>query len=306
MDNQRKGDNILSACTLCPRNCRVNRMAGERGYCGMSAEVMGARAALHMWEEPCISGTKGSGTVFFSGCTLGCVFCQNRPIAGGEVGKPISRQRLCEIFLELQAKGAANINLVTAGHFAPQTAAALKMARDRGLKIPVVYNSSGYEGLEALEILGDVVDVWLPDFKYMDPGLAKKYSRAEDYPEAAMAAVDWMVRQAGPCVFDSEGYVVRGVIVRHLILPGHTKDSRAILRYLHERYGEKIWISIMNQYTPLSHVVEKYPELNRRVTKREYGKVLDEAMELGIVNGFFQEGETAKDSFIPLFDYEGI
>lgn len=305
MDNRRQMETILSACTLCPRNCRVNRMAGERGYCGMSAEVMGARAALHMWEEPCISGTKGSGTVFFSGCTLGCVFCQNRPIARGEVGKSISRQRLCEIFLELQAKGAANINLVTAGHFAPQTAAALRMARDRGLKIPVVYNSSGYESLKALEILGDVVDVWLPDFKYMDPGLAKKYSRAEDYPEAAMAAVDWMVRQAGPCVFDSEGYVVRGVIVRHLILPGHTKDSRAILRYLHERYKEEIWISIMNQYTPLSHV-EKYPELNRRVTKREYGKVLDEALELGIVNGFFQEGETAKDSFIPLFDYEGI
>ena len=296
---------LLEFCTLCPRGCRVNRLAGERGYCGMTAEVMGARAALHMWEEPCISGARGSGAVFFSGCSLGCVFCQNRPIAAGEVAKPVPLSRLTEIFLELQEQGAANINLVTAGHFAPQTAWALAEAKRRGLRIPVVYNSSGYESKEALETLGDLVDVWLPDFKYMDPGLAKKYSHAEDCPRMACQAVDWMVRRAGLCEFDEEGYVQKGVIVRHLILPGHTKDSMAVLKYLHERYGDSIYISIMNQYTPLPQV-EAYPELARRVTKREYEKVLDYALELGISNGFFQEGETARESFIPLFDYEGL
>ena len=296
---------LLESCTLCPRRCRVNRLAGERGYCGMTAEVMGARAALHMWEEPCISGARGSGAVFFSGCSLGCVFCQNRPIAAGEVAKPVPLSRLTEIFLELQEQGAANINLVTAGHFAPQTAWALAEAKRRGLRIPVVYNSSGYESKEALETLGDLVDVWLPDFKYMDPGLSKKYSHAEDYPRTACQAVDWMVRRAGLCEFDEEGYVQKGVIVRHLILPGHTKDSMAVLKYLHERYGDSIYISIMNQYTPLPQV-EAYPELARRVTKREYEKVLDYALELGISNGFFQEGETARESFIPLFDYEGL
>lgn len=296
---------LLESCTLCPRRCRINRLAGERGYCGMTAEVMGARAALHMWEEPCISGVRGSGAVFFSGCSLGCVFCQNRPIAAGEVAKPVPLLRLTEIFLELQEQGAANINLVTAGHFAPQTAWALAEAKRRGLRIPVVYNSSGYESKEALETLGDQVDVWLPDFKYMDPGLAKKYSHAEDYPRTACQAVDWMVHRAGLCEFDQEGYVQKGVIVRHLILPGHTKDSMAVLKYLHERYGDSIYISIMNQYTPLPQV-EAYPELARRVTKREYEKVLDYALELGISNGFFQEGETARESFIPLFDYEGL
>ena len=296
---------LLESCTLCPRRCRINRLAGERGYCGMTAEVMGARAALHMWEEPCISGARGSGAVFFSGCSLGCVFCQNRSIAAGEVAKPVPLSRLTEIFLELQEQGAANINLVTAGHFAPQTAWALAEAKRRGLRIPVVYNSSGYESKEALETLGDLVDVWLPDFKYMDPGLSKKYSHAEDYPRTACQAVDWMVRRAGLCEFDEEGYVQKGVIVRHLILPGHTKDSMAVLKYLHERYGDSIYISIMNQYTPLPQV-EAYPELARRVTKREYEKVLDYALELGISNGFFQEGETARESFIPLFDYEGL
>lgn len=296
---------LLESCCLCPRHCRVNRLAGERGYCGMTAEVMGARAALHMWEEPCISGTRGSGAVFFSGCSLGCVFCQNRPIAAGEVARPVSLPRLTEIFLELQDKGAANINLVTAGHFAPQVAWALGEAKRKGLCIPVVYNSSGYESIEALEVLRSLVDVWLPDFKYWDPALAGKYSHAGAYPQAACQAVDWMVRQAGSCVFDKAGYVQKGVIVRHLILPGHTRDSMAVLKYLHERYGERIYISILNQYTPLPQV-EMYPELARRVTKREYEKVLDEALRLGISNGFFQEGETARESFIPLFDYEGL
>lgn len=271
----------------------------------MTARVMGARAALHMWEEPCISGSRGSGTVFFSGCTLGCVYCQNQPIAAGKMGKAVSLEHLAEIFLQLQEQGAANINLVTAGHFAPQTAYALRLAKKQGLRLPVVYNSGGYESIEALEILKDLVDVWLPDFKYMDPQLAKQYSHAEDYPTAAKKAIAWMARQAGPCRFDKEGYAVGGVIVRHLILPGHTRDSLKILQYLHQQYGERIYISIMNQYTPLPHV-KPYPELNRRVTKREYQKVLDGALELGITCGFFQEGETAEESFIPLFDCRGI
>ena len=304
-EREKRNIEDMSCCRLCPRECRADRRAGQAGRCGMTDQLVVARAALHMWEEPCISGASGSGAVFFSGCSLGCVFCQNRPIAAGEVAKPVPLSRLTEIFLELQEQGAANINLVTAGHFAPQTAWALAEAKRRGLRIPVVYNSSGYESKEALETLGDLVDVWLPDFKYMDPGLSKKYSHAEDYPRTACQAVDWMVRRAGLCEFDEEGYVQKGVIVRHLILPGHTKDSMAVLKYLHERYGDSIYISIMNQYTPLPQV-EAYPELARRVTKREYEKVLDYALELGISNGFFQEGETARESFIPLFDYEGL
>lgn len=301
----RKSVTDLRECTLCPRMCRVNRMAGQKGYCGMDAVVRGARAALHMWEEPCISGERGSGAVFFSGCTLRCVFCQNREIAEGSCGKEISAERLCEIFLELQEKGAANINLVTASHFALQVIEALKCAKSRGLTIPVVYNTGGYERVEMLRLLEPVVDVWLPDFKYMDPELGEKYSRAKDYPQTAAKALEEMVRQAGECVFDEKGYIQKGVIVRHLILPGHTADSRAVLRYLHETYGNRIYISVMNQYTPLAYT-EGIPPLNRRVTKREYGRVLDYALELGIGQGYFQEGATAEESFIPMFDYEGI
>lgn len=295
----------LQHCTLCPRMCGSDRLAGEKGFCGMDATVRGARAALHMWEEPCISGEKGSGAVFFSGCTLRCVFCQNREIANGSCGKEITEERLSEIFLELQEKGAANINLVTAGHFALTVIPALKKAKERGLVIPVVYNSSGYERVETLRLLGEVVDVWLPDFKYMDSELAARYSHAKDYPETAKKAIAQMVRQAGECVFDEEGYIQKGVVVRHLLLPGHTKDSMAVLSYLYETYGDKIYISVMNQYTPLPYVEEIKP-LNRKVTKREYERVLDFAVELGIENGYFQEGGTAKESFIPAFDYEGI
>lgn len=292
-------------CTLCPRMCRVNRSAGERGFCGMGSEVYAARAALHMWEEPCISGTKGSGAIFFSGCTLRCVFCQNYAIANGSCGKMISVERLAEIMLELQEKGAANINLVTACHFAPQVAAALKEAKDHGLAVPVVYNSSGYERVETLRMLAPWVDVWLPDFKYMDPQLARCYSHAEDYPQAAKAALSEMADQAGSCVFDADGYIKKGVIVRHLILPGHTKDSMAVLSYLHETFGDRICISLMNQYTPLEQVAE-LPPLNRKVTRREYERVLNFALNIGISNGYVQEGDTASESFIPLFDYEGL
>ena len=271
----------------------------------MPGEIYGARAALHMWEEPCISGKKGSGTVFFSGCGLRCCFCQNRDIAIGKSGLEITEDRLAEIFLELQEQGAANLNLVTGAHYVPQIIAALDLAREQGLRLPVVYNSSGYEKVETVKMLEGYVEVYLPDYKYAESNLAEKYSRAEDYPETAAAAIAEMVRQTGPAVFDEEGYMRRGTIVRNLILPGHTRNSIKVLEYLHRTYGNQIYISIMNQYTPVFEQKE-FKELNRRVTQREYEKVLNAALELGIENGFFQDGETAKESFIPAFDYEGI
>ena len=296
---------FMKNCILCPRKCKVNRLEGRRGYCGMDSTIRAARAALHMWEEPCISGKKGSGAVFFSGCGLRCCFCQNRDIAIGDSGKEITIERLAEIFLELQEKGAANLNLVTGAHYVPQIIFALKLARQKGMKLPVVYNSSGYENVETIRMLDGYVDVYLPDMKYMDKKLAAAFSHAEDYPQVSMAAIAEMVRQTGPCQFKEDGYIQRGTIVRHLILPGHTKNSIAVLEYLHQTYGEDIFISVMNQFTP-GWKNEKYSELNRSVTRREYEKVLNAAVEMGIRNGYFQEGETAKESFIPAFDYEGI
>ena len=309
MENEKSIDSVagkmMSACTLCPRECHVDRSSGKKGFCGMDGTIYLARAALHMWEEPCISGTKGSGAVFFSGCGLRCCFCQNHDIAIGSRGLAVSVERLGEIFLELKEKGAANINLVTGAHYVPQSIEALKLARMQGMDLPVVYNSSGYEKLETLKLLEGYVDIYLPDLKYMEPDLAQKFSHAPDYVERAKAAIKEMVRQSGSCQFGEDGYIRRGTIVRHLILPGHTKNSRKVLRYLHETYGEEIYISIMNQYTPVREFGE-FKELNRKVTKREYEKVLDTAVEMGIQNGFIQEGETASESFIPEFDYEGV
>ena len=298
-------DKEMSECKLCPRNCKKNRKNKEKGYCLMTDELCVARAALHMWEEPCISGEEGSGAVFFSGCTLRCVFCQNRNIAAAQTGKIISIDRLADIFLELQEKGANNINLVTPTHFVVQIAQAIKKARRNGLIIPIVYNTGSYENIETLKLLDGLIDIYLPDMKYMEAELAQKFSHAEDYPETAGKAIEEMVRQTGKCEFDEEGYIRKGTIVRHLILPGHTRNSLKVLKYLHETYGNDIYISIMNQYTPV-RILEKYKELNRKVTKREYEKVLDAAVEMGIQNGFIQEGETASESFIPEFDYEGV
>lgn len=295
-------------CTLCPRNCSVDRENGEKGICGQTTEVKVARAALHFWEEPCISGTTGSGTVFFSGCSLHCVFCQNEPIANGTVGKIITIARLAEIFLELEAQGASNINLVTPGHFIPQIREALLLAKQQGMTLPVVYNTSSYESVEALKALDGLVDIYLPDFKYMSSELSKKYSNAADYAKVAKAAIAEMVRQTGRPVFDEEGedgLIKRGTIVRHLTLPGCMEDSKTILKYLHDTYGEKIYISIMNQFTPLEHVAA-YPELNRKITEVEYDELIDYAIDLGIEQGFIQEGETAEESFIPDFDCCGV
>ncbi len=296
---------ILRHCTLCPRVCGVDRFAGQKGYCRADSRLMVARAALHMWEEPCISGEEGSGAVFFSGCSMGCIFCQNQNIAAGEVGKQITIERLAEIFLELQGQGVNNINLVTAGHYVPQAAEALREAKKLGLKLPIVYNSSGYEKPQALKMLEGLVDIYLPDFKYMDTEIAKAYSHAPDYPQAAKRALAEMVRQAGEAEFDERGMMRRGVIVRHLLLPGHLADSKKVVRYLYETYGDRIYISMMNQYTPMPQVAQDRL-LGRRVKKREYEALLDYAIALGVENGFFQEGATAKESFIPEFDCEGV
>lgn len=297
---------LMEDCTLCPRKCHVNRLTGQLGFCGQGARLTAARAALHYWEEPCISGTNGSGTVFFSGCNLRCIFCQNYDIAHGERGIEVSLQRLSEIFLELQDKGAHNINLVTPSHFIPQICVALQRAKALGLSIPIVYNTGSYENTDSLRFLEGLVDIYLPDFKYYSSELSESLSHARNYFEVTASAIAEMHRQVGSPVFDSaSGLMKKGIIVRHLLLPGQTKDSKKILRYLHETYGNDIYVSIMNQYTPLEHIDNQTP-LNRRITSDEYTRVLRFAEALSIENGFLQEGETASESFIPPFNYEGL
>lgn len=303
-------------CNLCPRKCNADREKQE-GVCRMPWDIYAARAALHMWEEPCISGENGSGAVFFTGCTLRCVFCQNHEIAAGKRGQKIDESHLAEIFLKLQQQKANNINLVTPTQYVLPIIAAVKKAKAQGLKIPVVYNTSGYERVETLKNLEGIVDVYLPDFKYMDSRLSQQYSYAADYTETAKKALEEMIRQTGKPVFFTaedelvkEGYVEeqimkRGVIVRHLLLPACVKDSKAVIKYLYDTYKDDIYISIMNQYTPINRIKE-YDNLNRRVTKKEYDEVVDYAIELGVVNGFIQEGDTADESFIPEFDYTGL
>lgn len=295
------------SCRLCPRMCGADRSRGQTGFCGMDGKLRVARAALHMWEEPCISGTAGSGTVFFSGCTLRCIFCQNYEIAAGAYGMEITDKRLAEIFIELQQKGAANINLVTPTHYMPHIVRALKMAKtaDEPLKIPVVYNTGGYECVERLRELDGLVDIYMPDFKYMDSILAARYSKAPDYPARAGEALKEMVRQTGAPVFFENGMMKSGVIVRHLMLPGQLMDSKHIVRYLYETYGDSIYISLMSQYTPLAQVAH-IPELNLTVKRKSYEKLIDYAIDLGVTNAFIQEGEAAKESFIPPFNGEGI
>lgn len=296
---------VLKDCTLCPRECHVNRTAGQKGYCKTTDELVVARAALHMWEEPCISGEEGSGTVFFSGCALGCVYCQNRNIAKGLAGKVINTERLAEIFLELQAKGANNINLVTPSHYVPHIIEALNISRSKGLTVPIVYNCSGYEKVETLKLLEGYVDIYLPDFKYMSDEPAVKYSNCRNYSEVAAKAIEEMVRQVKEAKFDERGIMQKGVIVRHLTLPGYLEDSKKIIKYLYETYGDRIFISIMNQYTPITKNTV-CPELNRRITEKEYEELVDYAIEIGVENGFIQEGETALESFIPEFNGEGV
>lgn len=301
MKNMNKYEN----CLLCPRKCGINRRTGQTGVCGVSSEIKVARAALHYWEEPCISGKRGSGAVFFSGCSLHCVFCQNREISDGKAGKVISKERLSDIFIELAGKGANNINLVTPGQYIPDIVWAVNDARSRGMKLPIVYNTSGYENVTELKLLDGIVDVYLPDFKYMDSALSAKYSRAKDYPSVAKQAISEMVRQQpGVVIDDATGLIQKGVIVRQLLLPGHVNDAKAILKYLHDTYQDSIYISMMSQFTPIE--LKDYPEINRTVTRREYERLIDYAIKIGITNAFIQEGNVAKDSFIPAFDGEGV
>ena len=297
-----------NVCTLCPRNCKVNRDEKQIGICKVTSTLKVARAALHHWEEPCISGTKGSGAVFFSGCSLHCVFCQNEEIAQGRIGKEITRERLAEIFLELQEQDANNINLVTPGQYVPDIVWAVEHAKSQGLHIPIVYNTSSYEKVDTLKRLEGIIDVYLPDFKYWDSNLAAKYSHASDYPKVAKESIAEMVRQQpAPSFYEKDGQelIGKGVIVRQLLLPGQLVDAKRIIKYLYETYGNQIYISMMSQFTPLPHI-EKYPELNRRVSKRMYEKYIEYALEIGIENGFIQEGNVAEDSFIPSFDNEGV
>ncbi len=295
----------MEGCRICPRDCNADRKQGQKGVCGVSGTgIYGARAALHMWEEPCISGEEGSGTVFFSGCPLRCVYCQNYQIARAERGREISVARLAEIFIELQEKRANNINLVTPTHYSLEIIESVQIARGRGLRIPIVYNCSGYEALTTLKKLAGIVDIYLVDYKYEDSSLAKKYSHAEDYPEIVKIALAEMVRQCGEAAFDEREIMQKGVIVRHLLLPGQLKNGQDVVKYVYETYGDKVFLSLMNQYTPLAHMAQ-WPELNRKVTAEEYDSLVDYAIELGVENGFIQEGETAQESFIPAFEGEG-
>lgn len=295
---------IYENCSLCPRNCHIDRTSSF-GFCQSSSQIKAARAALHHWEEPCISGTRGSGAVFFSGCTLRCCFCQNYSISSETYGKEISEQKLAQIFLELQNQGAHNINLVTATQYLPSILNALDRIKDK-LNIPVVYNSSGYEKPETIRLLKDYVDIYLPDLKYFSSKLSQKYSKAEDYFKVASNAVKLMIEQTGKPVFDSDGILQKGVIIRHLVLPNCRKDSITLLHWIKETLPDKSYlISLLSQYTPF-YKSHEYPELNRRITTYEYESVLKEAISLGLVEGFMQEKSSAKEEYTPPFNLEGL
>lgn len=295
---------IYENCSLCPRNCHIDRTSSF-GFCQSSSQIKAARAALHHWEEPCISGTRGSGAIFFSGCTLRCCFCQNYSISSETYGKEISEQKLAQIFLELQNQGAHNINLVTATQYLPSILNALDRIKDK-LNIPVVYNSSGYEKPETIRLLKDYVDIYLPDLKYFSSKLSQKYSKAEDYFKVASNAVKLMIEQTGKPVFDSDGILQKGVIIRHLVLPNCRKDSITLLHWIKETLPDKSYlISLLSQYTPF-YKSHEYPELNRRITTYEYESVLKEAISLGLVEGFMQEKSSAKEEYTPPFNLEGL
>ena len=294
---------ILKNCCLCPRKCGINRYE-QKGFCGANNKLKIAHYSLHMWEEPVISGDTGSGTIFFSNCNMKCMYCQNKKISLDGYGKYTSLKRLEEIMMELQDKGANNINLVTPTHYVPQIAKVLKRIKNKSLNIPVVYNTSSYENVGTLMMMNNLVDIYLADLKYYDDELALKYSFCTDYFETATMAIDEMYRQVGGLQISEDGLLKKGVIVRVLILPGHIEDAKNIINYLYKTFGDSIIISIMNQFTPVNKC--KYDILNRKVTDDEYNEVIDFAAELGIVNAFVQEGDAAEESFIPDFDKNNI
>lgn len=295
----------LQHCTVCPRNCGADRISGKVGFCGAGTLPKVALVSAHQWEEPPISGTRGSGTVFFSHCNLRCVFCQNHDISQENFGAEISIERLTEIFLEQQSRGLHNINLVSASHFIPQIAEALENAKAQGLSIPVVYNSNGYESLDGLRMLDGLVDVYLPDFKYWDDTLAVQYSKAPHYAETTAAAILEMRRQTKADIFDENGILRKGLILRHLVLPGHYKDSFRVLDWIRENLGKDAYVSLLNQYTPMYHATE-FRNLSRRLTTFEYDKVTEYFLEIGLTNGFVQKRSAATSEYTPLFDLSGV
>lgn len=293
-------------CELCPRKCGVDR-AVSRGYCGMGEQPTAAKAMLHFWEEPCISGSHGSGAVFFSGCVLGCVYCQNFDISAERRGKTLTEERLARIFIELREQGAHNINLVNPTHFVPVIKRSLLLARELGLSLPIVYNSGGYERAETLRTLDGLIDIYLPDVKYYDGALAKTLSDAPDYFDAAMTALSEMIRQTGKPLFSADGLLLRGTVVRHLVLPGQYGDSIEVVKRVSERFGGEILFSLMSQYTPFGRVRTdtRFEKFNRRITTFEYRKVLDAVYAAGL-DGYMQERSSAKEEYTPDFDFSGL
>ena len=290
---------LLKECVLCPRKCRVNRYL-QRGYCGAGNQIKLAYYSLHMWEEPVLSGTHGSGTIFFSHCNMKCMYCQNKKISIDGYGKEISNKRLGEIMLLLQERGAHNINLVTPTHYVPQIASVLQKIKGKDLSIPIVYNTSSYENIGTLKVMNGLVDIYLADLKYYDDELAKKYSDCKNYFETATMAIDEMFRQVGKVQLDKHKMMKKGLIVRVLVLPGCVHDAKEIIHYLYQTYHDDIYISIMNQYTPVNTC--PYENLNRKVTEEEYEEVINYALTIGVNKAFIQEGDTAEESFIPNFD----
>lgn len=288
----------------CPRKCLVDR-SRVTGYCGVLDKIKIARASLHIWEEPCISTSCGSGTIFFSGCNLRCVYCQNYNISHNGFGMEIDVDRLVEIFFELKEKGASNINLVTPSHYVSLIREAIVKARSIGFDLPFIYNSSGYDSIDALEKLKGLIDVYLPDFKYIDDNVAYKYSNCKDYVSTVIEAIDYMYNDVGRVVFDEYGAIKKGVIVRVLVLPNYVDDSKKIIKYLYSKYKDNIYISIMNQYTPMGNL-DKYSEINSKLTISEYNEVVDYAISIGVSNAYIQEEGTCDESFIPCFDLEGV
>lgn len=295
--------NLLNNCMLCPRKCGVNRYK-KKGACGATNKLKIAYYSLHKWEEPVISGSNGSGTIFFSNCNMKCIYCQNKKISIDGYGKYISNKKLEEIMLKLQDMGAHNINLVTPTHYVPQIVSTLQKIKGNSLKIPVVYNTSSYENVGTIMFLNNLVDIYLADLKYYDDSLAYNYSGCKNYFETATMAIDEMYRQVGDYSFDKDGLMTKGLIVRVLILPGHVEDAKKIIKYLYMTYKDSIFISIMNQFTPVNTCI--YSNLNRKLTDEEYDEVIKYALSLGVTNAFIQEGETADDSFIPDFNIDVI
>ena len=295
---------IYIKCNLCPRNCLVDRTK-TLGYCKATDKVKVARSALHHFEEPSISGNNGSGTIFFSNCNLKCCYCQNKEISTDGFGKEVSIERLSEMMLELEGKHANNINLVTPTHYVPSIIEAIKLARSKGLSIPIVYNTSGYESVETLKLLDGYIDIYLTDFKYFDDKLGKDLSKCFNYFGVVSKALDEMYRQTGKNKFNDNGLMTKGIIVRCLVLPTKSDDTKKIINYLYKKYQDNIYLSIMNQYTPVNYIKD-YPFLNKTVSEDEYNDIIDYAINLGIRNAYMQEGGTCSESFIPSFDLEGV